>query len=155
MIACFYIRWVRVPRLRSGASARVARERGGCAINSFEVHGLVDVGSSRLAPSDEVAGAAGRARVVAVVALRKKTRSGAVGRRTRGKRRGRCCWEVPPHLAANRAYKMSEDRCECVFHAAYATRNRAIVFQQNLDNRKNSPRAALRSRAYVKNWFTG
>ena len=47
-------------------------------MNSFEVHGLVDVGSSRLAPSDEVAGAAGRARVVAVVALRKKTRSGAV-----------------------------------------------------------------------------
>ena len=44
-------------------------------------------------------------------------------------------------LAANRAYKMSEDRCECVFHAAYATRNRAIVFQQNLDNRKNSLRA--------------
>ena len=108
----FYTRWVRVPRLRSGASARVARERGGCAMNSFEVHGLVDVGRlTRIRSTGRNPGrcpgtfcprractsrrrlvvVAGRGQhVVAHAALRKKTRSGAVGRRTRGKRRGGC-----------------------------------------------------------------
>ena len=101
-----------MPRLRSGASARVARERGGCAMNSSEVHGLVDVGRlTRIRSTGRNPGrcpgtfcprractsrrrlvvVAGRGQhVVAHAALRKKTRSGAVGRRTRGKRRGGC-----------------------------------------------------------------
>ena len=33
-------------------------------------------------------------------------------------------------LAANRAYKMSEDRCECVFHAAYGRGTELLSFNR-------------------------
>ena len=33
-------------------------------------------------------------------------------------------------LAANRAYKMSEDRCECVFHAAYGRGTELVSFNR-------------------------